>query len=913
MARKKISPSSQPIRIVAICQVYNELSKGNLERFIQHIKPLVHALIIYDDASTDGSYEYALQHADQVIRGTKNSFSDEIYHKQQLLDAAKVYNPDFILHIDADEVLSVQAMQDLPLMCQECLEQNIDGVRFHTINLWRSNTWRRIDSLFDDGWFVKLWRYTPGMSYGAIQSGLHQMPYPPSIQTIMRTEKIQIIHYGFASEEQIAAKYLTYKSHGQRGYTMLDRLINEDKLELVPVPKSYFPPDLWVNKEPAPLSRTPAEALTDVEFYKSALTRPKFSIVCLIYKSVDWLKFVHQQVLKYTDMTDKEFFFVANDATEPVLQYLRENYLPYQIFNPTAEQKKEWYINNVYRAWNFGASQAQGDFIVFINSDMAFSPGWFEKLWSAYDGTNCLASRLVESGKLRSGQYGIEKNFGTDYSSYQEDKFQAFAATASLAKKEKGGLFMPLLIRRSHFLEVGGYPKGNVVPGSDPFKPKIATKGAPLISGDVVLMDKLKTRGITHQTVFDSLVYHFQEGEMDSSETVTKALGQKQVAICNDLVTGRMGEKVLWDFMLESLPATVGVDERVVGTNGDMAFRLRNYLQEHYPEVPVIIQNASFIGLVDAKRYTIAFLQDDLRSMGRNSVKQERNLKLAQKVVANSVQTALSYSEYDFEIIPVGTDTNLFHPMNKTEVRQELGFGKEKIAIFVGNFSEVKGWPKVKACIAEYPDITWILVSKYNETYEAANVRVYNRVQQDLLAKLLNCADFFIIGSPVETQCLAAIEACCCDVPVVMPLVGIFRDWSEEERTQVGIFGDDLAAAIKEINRRTFHPRDMIFKKKLTVADSMAKWQKLLERAFQEKTVSQYQSHSHPVVVSNSESLLFSLEYAFKYRFLRRLFRGKDITLIDFIIFLRKHLPDPVFFALRSLWLQTKRIKLTRK
>lgn len=46
-----------------------------------------------------------------------------------------------------------------------------------------------------------------------------------------------------------------------------------------------------------------------------------------------------------------------------------------------------------------------------INSDMAFSPGWVDKLVEAYDGKSCIAARLVESGKLRSGTYGIEKDF----------------------------------------------------------------------------------------------------------------------------------------------------------------------------------------------------------------------------------------------------------------------------------------------------------------------------------------------------------------------------------------------------------------------------------------------------------------------------------------------------------------------
>lgn len=47
-------------KLVCICQIYNELCKGNLERFTTYVKPLVDDLVVYDDGKTDGSYEYML-------------------------------------------------------------------------------------------------------------------------------------------------------------------------------------------------------------------------------------------------------------------------------------------------------------------------------------------------------------------------------------------------------------------------------------------------------------------------------------------------------------------------------------------------------------------------------------------------------------------------------------------------------------------------------------------------------------------------------------------------------------------------------------------------------------------------------------------------------------------------------------
>jgi hypothetical protein len=301
-----------------------------------------------------------------------------------------------------------------------------------------------------------------------------------------------------------------------------------------------------------------------------------------------------------------------------------------------------------------------------------------------------------------------------------------------------------------------------------------------------------------------------------------------KIAICNDLITGSMGEKVLWDFLIESLPSSIGIDIHKAGSTGNYAENARNYINQHHSDVEVIIQNATFIDIVDNGRYTIAFLQDDLHSMGRPSEQQEKNLKAANKLVTTSRRLAKSYSDFRFEIIPVGADSDLFMPVPKAEIRRELGFGNETIAIFVGDFSEVKGWSKIYACLNYFPEISWILVSKYYESYTAPNVRVYNRIPQELLVQLLNCADFYISGSPVGTACLSAIEACLCNIPVIMHNIGIFEDFTPEERATVGIFGPDFVAAIKEIKNHSFTPRDTILSKKLTISNTMDNWRLLL-------------------------------------------------------------------------------------
>jgi len=177
--------------------------------------------------------------------------------------------------------------------------------------------------------------------------------------------------------------------------------------------------------------------------------------------------------------------------------------LPHLIFEN--EDKNEYYLKRVYRAWNYGGFNAPGDIIVFVNSDMAFSKDWLENLLKNLNKKRIICSRLVESGKMPSGQYAISKNFGQAYKEFKGEEFEKFAEEVKKPEIRRDGLFMPCAIYKDIFIKSGGYPIGN----------RKEKDGSETSGDNILFYEKLKPMGVEHFTVFDSIVYHIQEGELD--------------------------------------------------------------------------------------------------------------------------------------------------------------------------------------------------------------------------------------------------------------------------------------------------------------------------------------------------------------------------------------------------------------
>lgn len=222
------------------------------------------------------------------------------------------------------------------------------------------------------------------------------------------------------------------------------------------------------------------------------------TLVALTYRSLGWLNWCMEGVGRADTSTSYRWLVVANDAEDEVIGGLQD--ADYDWIDHRNDNPGEYYINRVYRAWNRGVLEARTQYVVMLNSDMWPSANWLDALaWAKKTEPKSVpTSLLVESGRIPSAMPETVRNFGVTPEMFDSAGFSAYADTIRVPGcYEPGRLYMPILVDRQEFLDIGGYPAGNPV-GT---------------TGDKDLIRRYKAAGFKHTTVMGSVVYHAQEGE----------------------------------------------------------------------------------------------------------------------------------------------------------------------------------------------------------------------------------------------------------------------------------------------------------------------------------------------------------------------------------------------------------------
>ncbi len=190
-------------------KVRNEIVReGNLYRALADMDRFCAGGVLCDDASTDGTREVLEEFVRSregwtllAIAPEEQEFSQEMRIKERMMQElhalARSGVPwDWVWWHDGDEVLAASVSDLSKWFVEARRNENAQGFRFHYTQFWRTEEWARVDDGFDEGSFVKLWRYRRDLSFD-VTEGLHRSQFPKQIDPDRCPQTpFEVLHYG---------------------------------------------------------------------------------------------------------------------------------------------------------------------------------------------------------------------------------------------------------------------------------------------------------------------------------------------------------------------------------------------------------------------------------------------------------------------------------------------------------------------------------------------------------------------------------------------------------------------------------------------------------------------------------------------------------------------------------------------
>ena len=297
--------------------------------------------------------------------------------------------------------------------------------------------------------------------------------------------------------------------------------------------------------------------------------------------------------------------------------------------------------------------------------------------------------------------------------------------------------------------------------------------------------------------------------------------------LVNDTLTCIPNTKTFWHDLLEWIP---NLEDKC---NGNTSFSiLANKIENEGQITPpdYIIRNATYFRRINLPVKTISLLQD----LSPDNLMQIDVCNHSDVVVYNSPYTQAHYTgkiTAKSVMIPLGVNFDKFIPHGKSYA-EELGILPNSI-LFIGAANNYPKGFDIMSEIIDNTDYNFCLVMKDSYSTDNPRVKVFNRIDHDLLIKVINSCEMLVCTSKVETLHLAGIEAAACNLPLVTSNVGIYYNMESGiwGRNTKSFNSKDFINEIKVVreNFLSFSPRQHFLNLGLDLNSCKKNWQSLID------------------------------------------------------------------------------------
>lgn len=187
-----------------------------LERSLRSTLPAVDQAVIIDDHSTDNTAAICRELCTEydvpltLIANPQSGFSNEIELRKQQWQATIAAEPDWILNLDADEVLDDVFLREKDQLLNQA---DLDLYSFRLFDFWDEERYRE-DQYWQAHLFYRpfLLRYQPAFPYEWRETPVHCGRFPENIfQLPNGISSVRIKHFGWARAEDRIRKYERYR------------------------------------------------------------------------------------------------------------------------------------------------------------------------------------------------------------------------------------------------------------------------------------------------------------------------------------------------------------------------------------------------------------------------------------------------------------------------------------------------------------------------------------------------------------------------------------------------------------------------------------------------------------------------------------------------------------------------------